>query len=211
MRQVKRSYDASGRREQARARRRAVIVAARALFERDGFRSTTIAAVAERAGVSAESIYKGFGTKAALAKAVFDLVIAGDDEPVPVWQRPEADAIRAEPDVRRKIMLYSRGLAARQQRSAKVQILIRDGGHTDQSLAALWQRLLAERLTGMTILGRHLIESGQLREGIELDEVRDVLWTYTAVELYELLVVERGWLLDRYADWIGQATAAALV
>ena len=186
------------------------VVAAEALFERDGFRSTTIAAVAERAGVSAESIYKGFGTKAALAKAVFDFVIAGDDEPVPVWRRSEADAIRAEPDIRRKIMLYSRGLAARQQRSAKVQILIRDGGHTDQTLTVLWQRLLAERLTGMTILGGHLIESGQLREGIELDEVRDVLWTYTAVELYELLVDERGWPLDRYADWIGQAITAAL-
>ena len=211
MTQVKRSYDASGRREQAQARRRAVVVAARALFERDGFRPTTIAAVAERAGVSAESIYKGFGTKAALAKAVFDFVIAGDDEPVPVWQRSEADAIRAEPDVRRKLIMYTRGLAARQQRSAKVQILIRDGGHTDESLAALWRQLLAERLTGMTMLGRHLIESGQLREGIELEEVRDVLWTYTAVELYELLVVERGWPLDRYADWIGRAVTAALV
>ena len=211
MTQVKRSYDASGRREQARARRRAVVVAARVLFERDGFRPTTIAAVAERAGVSAESIYKGFGTKAALAKAVFDLVVAGDDEPVPVWRRSEADAIRVEPDVRRKIVMYTRGLAARQQRSAKVQILIRDGAHTDESLAALWQQLLAERLTGMTMLGRHLIESGQLGEGVELDEVRDILWTYTAVELYELLVVERGWPLDRYADWIGRAVTAALV
>jgi AcrR family transcriptional regulator len=211
MAQVKRSYDASGRREQARARRRAVVVAAKALFERDGFRLTTITAVAERAGVSAESIYKGFGTKAALAKAVFDFVIAGDDEPLPVWRRSEADIIRAEPDVRRKILLYARGLAERQQRSAKVQILIRDGGHTDQTLAALWRQLLAERLTGMTMLGRHLIESGQLREGIELDEVRDVLWTCTAVELYELLVVERAWPLDRYADWIGQAITAALV
>jgi AcrR family transcriptional regulator len=211
MAQVKRSYDASGRREQARARRRAVVVAAKALFERDGFRLTTITAVAERAGVSAESIYKGFGTKAALAKAVFDFVIAGDDEPLPVWRRSEADAIRAEPDVRRKLLLYTRGLAERQQRSAKVQALIRDGGHTDPTLAALWRELLAERLTGMTMLGGHLIESGQLREGIELDEVRDVLWTYTAVELYELLVVERGWPLDRYADWIGQAITAALV
>jgi AcrR family transcriptional regulator len=211
MAQVKRSYDASGRREQARARRRAVVVAAKELFERDGFRLTTITAVAERAGVSAESIYKGFGTKAALAKAVFDFVIAGDDEPLPVWRRSEADAIRAEPDVRRKLLLYTRGLAERQQRSAKVQALIRDGGHTDPTLAALWRELLAERLTGMTMLGGHLIESGQLREGIELDEVRDVLWTYTAVELYELLVVERGWPLDRYADWIGQAITAALV
>jgi len=211
MAQVKRSYNASGRREQARARRRAVVVAAKVLFERDGFRLTTVTAVAERAGVSAESIYKGFGSKAALAKAVFDFVIAGDDEPLPVWRRSEADTIRAEPDVRRKILLYTRGLAERQERSAKVQILIRDGGHTDESLVALWQQLLAERLTGMTMLGRHLIESGQLREGIELDEVRDVLWTYTAVELYELLVLERGWPLDRYANWIGQAITAALV
>jgi AcrR family transcriptional regulator len=211
MTEVKRSYDASGRREQAQARRRAVVVAARALFERDGFRPTTIAAVAERAGVSAESIYKGFGTKAALAKAVFDFVIAGDDEPVPVWQRSEADAIRAEPDVRRKLIMYTRGLAARQQRSAKVQILIRDGGHTDESLAALWRQLLAERLTGMTMLGRHLIESGQLGKGVELDEVRDILWTYTAVELYELLVLGRGWPLDRYAEWIARAVTAALV
>ena len=83
MREVKRSYDASGRREQARARRLAVVLAARDLFEQDGFRPTTIAAIAAHAGVSAESIYKGFGTKAALAKAVFDLVIAGDGEPVP--------------------------------------------------------------------------------------------------------------------------------
>ena len=178
---------------------------------RDGFRLTTITAVAERAGVSAESIYKGFGSKAALAKAVFDFVIAGDDEPLLVWRRSEADAIRAEPDVRRKILLYARGLAERQQRSAKVQVLIRDGGHTDQTLAALWRRLLAERLTGMTMLGRRLIDSGQLREGIELDEVRDVLCTYTAVELYELLALERGWPLDRYANWIGQAITAALV
>jgi AcrR family transcriptional regulator len=208
---VKRRYDASGRREQARTRRRAVVVAAKALFERDGFRPTTIAAVAERAGVSAESIYKGFGTKAVLAKAVFDLVIAGDDAPVPVSQRAEADAIRAEPDVRRKVMLYSRGLAARQQRSAKVQTLIRDGRHTDETLAAVWQQLLAERLNGMGMLGCHLVESGQLRDGIELSEVRDVLWTFTAVELYELLVLERGWPVDRYAQWIGHAIVGALV
>jgi AcrR family transcriptional regulator len=211
MTQVKRSYDASGRRARARARRRAVVVAATALFERDGFRPTTIAAVAERAGVSAESIYKGFGTKAALAKAVFDFVIAGDDEPVPVWRRAEADAVRAEPDVRRKLLLYARGQAARQQRSAKVQLLIRDGGHTDETLAALWRQLLAERLTGMALLAGHLVESGQLRQGIGLDEVRDVLWTYTAVELYELLVLERGWALDRYAEWMGHAITAALV
>src|SRR5690348_5613480 len=81
MTEVKRSYDVSGRRAQARARRLAVVLAAREKFERDGYRPTTIAAIAAQAGVSAESVYKGFGTKATLAKAVFDLALAGDDEP----------------------------------------------------------------------------------------------------------------------------------
>ncbi|MDX6250223.1 MAG: hypothetical protein QOF10_3583 [Kribbellaceae bacterium] len=210
MAEVKRNYDASGRREQARARRRAVVLAAQELFERDGYRATTIAAVGRAAGVSAESVYKGFGTKAALAKDVFDLVLAGDDDPVPIAERPEARAVQAEPDVRRKIALYVDGLARRQQRSAKVQILIRDGRHVDETLEDIWQKLLDERLTGMTMLGRHLHESGQLRDGVDVDEVRDVLWTCTAVELYELLVLGRGWSLDRYAAWTARAITSAI-
>jgi AcrR family transcriptional regulator len=210
MTQVKRPYDASRRRAQARARQRAVVAAAKELFERDGFRQTTIAAVALRAGVSAESIYKGFGSKAALAKAVFDYVIAGDVEQVPVWQRAEAQAVRAEPDVRRKIALYVSGLVRRVERSAKVQMLIRDGRHVDDSLNPVWQKLHDEGLTGMTMLGRHLLDTGQLRADIDLDEVRDVLWNYIAVDHYERLVLDRGWSLDRYAAWLTHAITAAL-
>ena len=210
MADVKRSYDASGRREQARARRLAVVLAARELFERDGFRLTTIAAIAARAGVSAESIYKGFGTKAALAKAVFDVVIAGDDEPVPVADRPAMKAIRDEPDVRRKIDLYVGGLAQRQARSAKVQILIRDGRHVDDSLAPIWATLNEEGLIGMTMLGRHLLDSGRLRDGIDLDEVRDVLWNYLSIDTYERLVLSQGWPLERYSHWLAHAIASAI-
>lgn len=184
--------------------------AAQELFEQRGYRPTTIGAVAERAGVSPESIYKGFGTKAALVKAVFDFVLAGDDDQLAIAQRSDADAVRAEPDVRRKIELYVGSMTTRQHRSAKVQILIRDGRHGDQTLEALWGRLQEERLTGMTMLGGHLLESGQLRKGIELAEVRDVLWTFVAVELYELLVLGRGWSLERYAEWITAALIAAL-
>jgi AcrR family transcriptional regulator len=210
MTEVKRSYDASGRREQARARRLAVVLAARDLFERDGFRPTTIAAIAAHAGVSAESVYKGFGSKAALAKAVFDLVIAGDDEPVPVAERPAMQAMRDEPDVRRKIVMFIGGLAQRQARSARVQILIRDGRHVDDSLAPIWAKLNDEGLVGMTMLGRHLLESGQLRDGIDLDEVRDVLWNYLAIDTYERLVLSQGWPLERYSHWLARAIISAI-
>jgi len=208
--EVKRSYDASGRREQARARRLAVVLAARDLFERDGYRPTTIAAIAAHAGVSAESVYKGFGTKAALAKAVFDIALAGDDEPVPVAGRPAMQAMRDEPDVRRKIAMFTEGLAQRQARSAKVQILIRDGRHVDDSLTPVWAKLHDEGLVGMTMLGRHLLETGQLRGGIDLAEVRDVLWNYLAIDHYERLVVGQGWSEERYARWLACAITSAL-
>ena len=169
MTEVKRSYDASGRRARAHARRLAVVLAARDLFERDGFRLTTIAAIAASAGVSAESVYKGFGSKAAVAKAVFDLVIAGDDEPVPVAERPAMQAMRDERDVRRKIEMFAEGLAQRQARSARVQILIRNGRHVDDSLGPIWAKLNDEGLPrAWTMLGRHLLETGQLRDGIGL-------------------------------------------
>ena len=210
MTEVKRPYDATGRRERARHRRRDVVIAARDLFETDGFQATTISAVAKRAGVSAESIYKGFGTKAVLAKAVFDFVIAGDDEPVPMAERPESHAIQAEPDVRRKIALYVDGLVIRQQRSARVQVVIRDGRLADETLRETWQTLMDERLTGMTMLGRHLLETGELRDGITLEEVADVLWTYISVELYELLVLVRGWSPERYAGLLKSAVIDAL-
>ncbi len=210
MSEAKRSYDASRRREQARVRRLAVVLAARDLFERDGFRLTTIAAVGAHAGVSAESIYKGFGTKAALAKAVFDVVIAGDDEPVPVAERPAAQLVRDVPEVRGKIASYVDGLAQRQARAAKVQILIRDGRHVDDSLAPVWATLNEEGLVGMTMLGRHLLDTGQLRDGIDLDEVRDVMWNYLAIDTYERLVLSRGWSLERYSRWLAHAIADAI-
>ena len=210
MTHVKRAYDASRRREQARARRLAVVQAARELFEVGGFRQTTIAAIAKRAGVSSESIYKTFGTKAALAKAVFDLELAGDDEPVPIAERPAVQAIRDEPDVRRKITLFAEGLAQRQARSAAVQILIRDGRHVDDSLTPVWAALQREGLTGMTALGRHLLDTGQLREGLTIEQVRDILWNYLAIDAYERLVLIQGWSQQRYSNWLAHTMVSAL-
>jgi len=207
---VKRAYDGSRRREQARARRLAVVQAARELFEVGGFRQTTIAAIAKRAGVSSESIYKTFGTKAALAKAVFDLELAGDDEPVPIAERPAIQAIRDEPDVRRKITMFAEGLAQRHARSAAVQILIRDGRHVDDSLTPVWAALQREGLTGMTALGRHLLDTGQLRAGLTIEQVRDILWNYLAIDAYERLVLIQGWSQQRYSNWLAHTMVSAL-
>ena len=106
--------------------------------------------------------------------------------------------------------MFVSGLVQRLARSAKVQILIRDGRHVDESLTPIWDKLNEEGLTGMAMLGRHLLDSGRLRPGIELDEVRDVLWNYLAIDSYERLVLIQGWSLPRYAAWLTRAITSAL-
>ncbi len=211
MPEVKRPYNATRRRELARARQLDVIHAARELFERNGFRATTLAAIASYAGVSIEGIYKSFGSKAALAKSVFDLVIAGDDDPVPIAARPEADAVRAEPDAHTKVELFAAGLARRQARSSSVQLLIRDGRHVDASLEPVWDKLSEESLAGATTLARHLSRTGNVQPGLDENTVRDVLWNYFAIDHYERLVLHRNWSHARYTQWLSEAIADAVL
>ena len=205
-----RSYDASGRRDKARTTRRAVLTAARELVEQRGFAATTIVAVAAQAGVSPESVYKGFRTKAALVKEVFDVTIAGDDEAVAVADRHESERIRAEPDVKEKLRLYAENVAERARRSARLQLVLRNGSSSDPAIADLWQRIQAERLQGMQMLASHLLATGQLRAGIDLQEATDVLWTCISVEVYDLLVLQRGWHLDAFTDWLARTLIASL-
>lgn len=146
-----------------------------------------------------------------MAKAVFDVVVAGDDEPVPVAQRAAMQAMLDEPDIRRKIAMFVDGLTQRQARSARVLILIRDGRHVDDSLTPIWEKVNDEGLNGMTMLGRHLIDSGQLRTGIDLDEVRDVMWNYLAIDTYERLVLTQGWPPQRYSQWLARAITSAIL
>jgi AcrR family transcriptional regulator len=210
MSDVKRRYDVSGRQEQARVRRLRVVLSARELFERDGYRATTVAAIAAAASVSPEMVYKTFATKSAIAKAVFDLALAGDDEPVPIRLRPAVVAIQGERDARIKIARFVDGLVQRLERSAGIQFMVRDGRLVDGSVQPVWDQLLAEGLAGMRLLGRDLLGTGQLRDGVDLDEVTDTLWNYLAIDHYERLVMLRGWTTDRFQEWLTRAITDAL-
>lgn len=207
----RRRYDSSGRREQARRTRWAVLETARRMFLNGGYAATTVAAIAAEAGVSVETVYKTFGNKPGLLKAVFDVSIVGDDEPVPMLQRELVQRIRAERDARRKLSMYGEHLTESAPRSVPVQLLIRAAAASDPGAASVWDQMLAERLTGMMEFARHLHEGGHLRPEVSVDEARDILWTYNSPELYELLVIQRGWQPERYGRWIANTLIAALL
>jgi AcrR family transcriptional regulator len=208
---TRRRYDSRGRQEQARRNRWAVLHAARQLFLERGFAATTMPAIASTAGVSVQTVYKAFGNKPRLAKAVFDVAMAGDDEPVPMLQRASLGRVREEPDPHTKIRLYGDFLAEVAPRHVPVQLVIRDAATTDAEARAVWAELQAERLKGMTLFARALHDDGHLRPGVTTNEARDVLWTYNSAELFQLLVLDRGWSPKRYGRWVAEALIAALV
>jgi hypothetical protein len=88
---------------------------------------------------------------------------------------------------------------------------VRDAAASDPELARLQEEMDASRLTRMTHNARMLLKDGHLREGITLDAATDVLWTYSSPELYELLVIRRGWSVERYGRFIADAMIAALL
>src|SRR4051812_49175105 len=172
----RRAYDASRRQEQARHNRAAILDAARERFLELGYAGTTMTAVAADAGVSVETVYKAFANKAGLVKAVFDVAIVGDDEPIPLMEREFVARNRAEPDPRRKLAAYGRHLAATIPRAGPIQLVVRAAAGTDAGAADVWSQLQAERLTGMSAFAQHLDEGGYLRAGTSRATARDVLW-----------------------------------
>ena len=207
---VKRNYDASRRREMARLSRARMLDAARTRFLRDGYRATTVAHIAADAGVAVQTVSKTFGNKPGIVKALFDVALVGDDEEVPLADRDWIVAIHDEPDPRAKVWRYARTLATILPRTAPIQLLAREAAG-DPALGAVWDQIRFGRLMGMTDLARNLADAGHLREGITVDDARDVLWTYSSPEVYELLVVGRGWTTERYAEFLATGTIAALL
>src|SRR6478735_1032532 len=205
----RRAYSSPRRREQARATRSAVLAHARELFIDGGYAITTVPAIAAAAGVSVETIYKSVGNKPAIVKAVFDVAIVGDDEPIPLRMRDTIVAIEAEPDPRRKLAMYGEHVGAIGGRIGPILLVVRAAAETDPGAADVWTALQQERLSGMTMFAAHLAAGGHLRPGLGADEARDVLWTHNSVEMWDLLVRQRGWTDDRFGAWIGQQLAAA--
>lgn len=205
-----RRYDASRRREQARENRARVLSAAGRLLLDKGYVDTSMPEVARAAGLSVQTVYKVFSNKAALLKAVFDVSVAGDDEHIPMGQREVIQGIQAEPDAAHKITMYICHLAEGAPRYVPLQLLARDAARADHAAAHVWAQMRQETLTAMTYFARDLLATGQLRDTLTEEDVRDVLWTYHSPELYELLVLERGWPTERYADFLCDALINAL-
>ena len=204
-----RRYDASRRRQQALLNRDAVLVAARRLFLTLGYAATSIASIAQAADVSVETIYKTFGGKAGLVRALWEQGLAGSG-PTPAWQRSD-DMQSHESDPRTVIENWGRLTEEVAALVAPILLLIRTAAASDPELAGLQEEVDHARRARMEVNASRLHVSGALRQGITLEYATDVLWTYSSPELFDLLVLRRGWSLGQYGAFVAEGMIAALL
>jgi AcrR family transcriptional regulator len=207
-----RPYDNARRAAAAgRTQRRVVETAHRLLLER-GYAGLAMADLAEEAGVSVPLLYKVFGPKPQLVKRVYDVLLAGDLDPVPIARRPAIQALAADPDPRGKLTRYAAiGRAMAERAGPLVSALLAAARAGERDLQAFAATIDRERLAGATALATHLAETGALAPGLTVERARDLIWLHTAPDTYRLLVLERGWSQDDYERWFATSLAAALL
>lgn len=208
-----RRYASPRREAQAAQTRRDIMAAAGALFREGGYPATAIPAIAGKAGVAVETIYRSFGSKAGLFRAVVEATLAGGATraDVPVEERPAIRAVIEETDPRRQVELYAATQPGIHSRSGPLLRALRDAAAADVELRALWNEMEEWRLQGQGRFAAMLADRGVLREGVSADEARDVVWTLCSLAVHDNLVIDRGWSPDRYRDWLAETLTAALL
>ena len=181
------------RAERARLTRRRIIHAAAELFVERGYGATMLDQVAERAGVAVQTVYFHFGNKATLLKLALDVAAVGDDEPVPLLERPWLDRVKAEPDPLRMIELWVANSRSIMERVAPILTVIRGTIGADPDLAAQWHVYEQERRTAFGALAHILADRGVLKTGLNRQDAADLAFLIGSVEGYFLATGTLGW------------------
>ena len=166
--------------------------------------------MAATAGVSVETVYKAFGGKAALLKRVYDVLLVGDEEQIPLRQRPEILAIATEPDPRDKIARYAGIARTLGDRLGPVLAVLLASRGSDPELEDFARTIDAERLSGATGFVAQFADRGLLRTDFDRRHASDLAWTLISPAVY-LMLQERGWNSEQYERWLSGALADALL
>ena len=199
------------RRARARETRRRILEAARTLFVERGYVATTIEAVAERAGVSPETIYATFHNKRSILAEVVDVAIAGGPDAPPILDQGWVDELRTTPELRDRVrILAGHGRAILEGRS-DVDEVVRAAAASDPEIATLRDRGRADRYAGQRVLLRMTLGPEGTGRAVDPETAADILYAIGSPEVFRLLVVDRGWSGDRFERWYGDTIERLLL
>jgi AcrR family transcriptional regulator len=207
----KRSYDSPRRRGQAAATRRDILEAAQRLFERQGYATTTVAAIAKEAGVALKTVYTAFETKSGVLRALWNLLLRGDDEDIPVMQREWYREVLEEPDPERQVRLNARNARVVKLRIAALLEVIRQAAPLDSDIGALWSRIQSDFYENQSAIVQSLADRGALAPGLDVTRAADILWTLNHPDVWQLLVTQRGWTAEQFEQWFADTACSQLL
>jgi AcrR family transcriptional regulator len=207
----KRPYDSPRRRAQAAATRRDILDAAQRLFEQHGYGGTTMAQIADEAGVALKTVYLAFETKSGLLRALWNLLLRGDEEDRPVAERDWYRAVLDENDPQKRLRLNAHNSATGKRRLSGILEVIRHAAPIDAETAALWQRIQTDYHANQRAIVEQLAERGDLRPDLDVDRATDILWTINHPDTWQLIVADRGWTPDQYEQWAADTACSQLL
>jgi len=199
------------RAEQARATRRRIIAAAASQFVAHGYGATLLDQVAEQAGVAVQTVYFHFGNKRTLLKEALDIAAVGDDDPVPLLERPWVQEIQQETDPVRIIVLWlatGRGIL---DRIAPLMRVVRGATGTDPEVAAQWDANQAQTRTAYGFLAELLARRGALKPGLDVEQAADIAFVLSNAETFLQFTDVCGWTADEWQERTAALLTAALV
>jgi AcrR family transcriptional regulator len=208
---VKPSAAAPARQARTRRTRAAVVEAARSLFLERGYAATTIEAIGARADTPQATVYRLFGSKPGILKAVLDTSIGGGDEAVAMLDRPRLRAVLVDPDPVNRLAGFAALVRDVLSRVGPVHRVLAEAARSDEDAAALLAEITRQRHEGQRRIARSLGRSGALRTGLRERDAADVVHALASPEVYELLVAERGWTGARYEEWLRSTLALQLL
>jgi AcrR family transcriptional regulator len=206
-----RAYRSSGRETQARQTRQRVLAGATEVFLGLGYAGATMRAIAAAAGVSVPTVEALFGTKARVLKAAIDVAIAGDDEPVPVLGRAWAGTASEAATADAFLSIAAGVIGPAQARSAGLVLAVFEGSSTDPDLADLLGQLVDQRVRTAEWLVDGITRTDPLREGCPREEAVDTLWVLMDPAVFDRLVRQRGWTVERYERWFARSVRRLLI
>jgi len=207
----KRAYRSTVREEAAGRTRRRIVAAAAELFVGRGYAGTTIDAVAERAGVSRRTVFQSVGSKVELLKTAWDWGVVGDDQPIPVADRPEISRMRAERDPETLVELWVAQVMRVGARVGPLAQVLARAVDVDPEAEALQARIDVERRTGAAMFVGGLAAIGGLRPDVSEKEGADMAWVLMNPLFVRRLREDRGWSEEQVRVWLVRLTRASLL
>lgn len=208
---VKRQYRSKARAEAAAQTRERIRQAAAELFAQQGYASTTLKQVADRADVGERTIYDSFGSKAQLLRHTINVLTVGDEQRILTRDRSLIRQARETDDPRRALALHLEHTAGVMERAGDLIMIASQVAGSEPELTEVVTRGISSSHGIHLEFTEQLATRGHLRDSLTPTTAADILYALAGPANHQALRRHRGWSLHDYRTWLTETAIQQLL